>query len=125
MGLGNFDQVRKKGTSAKGLVMEWLKIFGNPEEARKRIPEGKTQLLIVRGKRICLARSNDHFYAVQNSCPHNGGSLSEGTVNYIGEIVCPWHGYRYSLRTGVCAQQAPDVETFPVREDDQGLFIGT
>lgn len=32
-------------------------------------------------------------------CPHMGGPLEAGTSD--GEtIVCPWHGYRFSLITG-------------------------
>lgn len=103
--------------------MEWIKIFPSVEEARQRVGPGKTQLLIVNGQRLCLARYEDRFFVVSNRCPHNGASLSDGTINYLGEVVCPLHGYRFNLRTGFCAGGADDVETYPVRADDEGLFI--
>ena len=58
----------------------------------------------------CLAIESDGFgvalfnvdgviYALENTCPHAGGPLGEGTLH--GEIVeCPWHGWRFNVRTG-------------------------
>lgn len=105
--------------------MEWIKIFGSDEEARRKIREGSTQLLIIHGKRICLARHADTFHAVQDRCTHNGESLSRGIVNFAGEIICPWHNYRFDLKSGkACDSDAHDLETFPVRSDNTGFFIG-
>lgn len=105
--------------------MEWIKIFGSYEEARSRIPEDSTQLVIVRGKRICLARHAGVFFAVQDRCTHNGESLSTGKVNFAGEIICPWHSYRFDLRSGkACDSDARDLETYPVKSDNTGFFIG-
>ena len=104
--------------------MEWLKIFESEEIARNKIHEHKTQLLIVNGKRICLARHNGQFYAVQDSCSHNGESLSKGRVNYLGEIICPWHNYRFQLESGrACDSSCSDLLTYAIKSDDSGFFI--
>ncbi len=105
--------------------MEWLKIFESEEEARKRIKENVPQLLIVKNKRICLALHQGVFYAVQDACSHNGESLSKGTVNYLGEIICPWHNYRFELNSGrACDSSCRDLTTYAVRSDPSGFFIG-
>ncbi|WP_333819765.1 Rieske (2Fe-2S) protein [Ohtaekwangia sp.] len=105
--------------------MEWIKIFASDTEARGRIQSGKPQLLVIHGKRICLVLHEGNFRAVQDSCTHNGGSLSQGHVNYLGEIVCPWHGYRFDLRSGrACDSSSHDLKTYPVKSDDSGFFIG-
>jgi nitrite reductase/ring-hydroxylating ferredoxin subunit len=39
------------------------------------------------------------FSAVQSFCPHLAGPLFQGTRS-DGEITCPWHRWRFSLRTG-------------------------
>ena len=105
--------------------MEWLKIFENEAEARRRISEHKPQLLIVRDKRICLARHNDTFYAVQDSCTHHGESLSKGHVNHLGEIICPWHNYRFQLNTGRPTDSScPALRTYDIKCTDSGFFIG-
>jgi nitrite reductase/ring-hydroxylating ferredoxin subunit len=105
--------------------MEWIKIFGSDAEAKTRVPDNSTQLLIIGGKRVCLARHNDEFYAVQDRCTHNGESLSKGKINFAGEVICPWHGYRFDLRSGrACDSSSDDLETYPIKADNTGFFIG-
>ncbi len=88
------------------------------------IPD-KPQLVILHGVRICLVLHDDRFFAVQDRCTHNSDSLSRGRVNFQGEVICPWHGYRFSLRTGQsCDSSCRDLATYPVRSDDTGFYIG-
>jgi nitrite reductase/ring-hydroxylating ferredoxin subunit len=105
--------------------MEWIRVFENEAEARQRIQSAKPQLLILNGKRICLSLFEDHFYAIQDSCPHNGESLSKGRINYLGEIICPWHGYRFDLQTGMARDSScSDLHLFPVKIDQSGFYVG-
>jgi nitrite reductase/ring-hydroxylating ferredoxin subunit len=105
--------------------MEWIKIFTTKIEARNRLQENKPQLLVVHGKRICLVLHDDHAYAVEDKCPHNGESLSKGSINNWGEIICPWHGYRYGLKSGrEASERCRDLETYPIKEDETGFYIG-
>ena len=105
--------------------MEWIKIFSGAAEARTRLVPGKPQLLMVGKTRICLAFVNGDFRAVQDACTHNGDSLSKGTINYLGEIICPWHNYRFDLATGkACDSSCADLRTFPIKLDESGFFIG-
>ena len=75
--------------------MQWVRIFESLDVAKDRIKENSPQLVILGERRICLVRHDDKFNAVQDSCSHNGESLSKGTVNYLGEVICPWHNYRF------------------------------
>jgi len=93
-------------------------------EAASRLADGKPQLLLLRGRRICLIRSGDEIFAIQDSCTHSGEPLSKGSTNYLGEVVCPGHGYCFSPKTGREAQErSSDLETFPVRADDSGVYV--
>jgi nitrite reductase/ring-hydroxylating ferredoxin subunit len=105
--------------------MKWMKVFSSKQEALQRMTQNKPQLVIIDGKRICLVRRENEFFAIQDSCTHNGDSLSKGKVNFLGEIVCPWHHYRFDLRSGrACDSSCADLESFHVRLGDDGLFIG-
>ena len=105
--------------------MEWLKIFGSEEEARTKMKENIPQLVIAKNKRVCLALHDGMFYAVQDSCTHNGESLSKGKVNYLGEIICPWHNYRFQLNSGTaCDSSCHDLVTYPIKSDQSGFYIG-
>ncbi len=86
---------------------------------------GQPRLLIVQGKRICIVRRENALYAVEDKCPHNGESLSKGTVNYLGEIICPWHGQRFSLKTGREGEErSRDLVIYPVKQEEEAVYIG-
>jgi nitrite reductase/ring-hydroxylating ferredoxin subunit len=57
------------------------------------------------------------------SCPHLGGPLDDALVE-DGCVTCPWHGYRFDVRTGRCLSgQAFTLKTAcrgsaPSRESD-------
>jgi len=48
---------------------------------------------------VAVFRVGDEVFAVDNSCPHQGGSLGLGVV-LDGEVTCPWHGLHFCLSTG-------------------------
>lgn len=43
----------------------------------------------------------DEIIVLENACPHASGNLSGGEVDG-NEVSCPWHHWRFDLRTGVC-----------------------
>lgn len=60
---------------------------------------GQAKCYEVAGKRIALFNVGGTFYAVDDTCPHRGGPLSEGEIEGK-EITCPWHGATFDLVTG-------------------------
>jgi nitrite reductase/ring-hydroxylating ferredoxin subunit len=105
--------------------MEWIKVFSSGGEMHERLKEGTPQQLIVNGQSICLVLIKGELLAVENKCPHNGESLSKGTINYLGEVVCPWHGYRFNLKNGREGnERCRDLEVYPTKENVEGVFVG-
>ena len=105
--------------------MDWIQIFPSAAKARVLLVENKPQLVIVHGKRICLVLRDGRFYAIQDACSHSSESLSKGAINYLGEVICPGHGYCFSLKTGrESAERSRDLDTYPVKEDETGFYIG-
>ena len=116
---------RKKVTFAKGIFMQWVKIFSDEHEAMVRIIRNHPQLVIIGTARICLVNTIHGFYAVQDSCTHSGASLSKGTINYLGEIICPLHNYCFDLQSGrESSSRSYDLKTFPIKIDKTGFYIG-
>jgi nitrite reductase/ring-hydroxylating ferredoxin subunit len=102
----------------------WIKIFNSESEALQRIKPDTPQLVIIGSTRVCLVLHDGKFSAVQDACSHNGQSLSKGTVNYLGEIVCPWHGYRFELKSGKpCDSSSSDLITYSVKIDHTGFYL--
>jgi len=73
------------------------------------------------GSRVAVYQFRGKYYAYANQCPHQAGPACEGIVignseaeilgggrvrEYSSEdnmnIVCPWHGVEFDLKTGVC-----------------------
>ena len=108
-----------------GEKVKWFKVFNSLQEAEKTIPLFKSVTLDVNNQLVCLSRLPDGFYAVQDKCPHLGASLSAGKCNALGEIVCPWHSYRFNLKRGdETTGQNLVLEIFKVELRKDGLYVG-
>lgn len=60
---------------------------------------GKMRTVEVNGQRLILIEINKEFYALDARCPHRNGPLDRGHL-YGSIIECPWHYYRYDVKTG-------------------------
>ncbi len=93
-----------------------------PEEPRwttvaraRELAPGQRKLVQVAGKWIALFHLVEGWFAIDNACPHAGGSLFEGTLKDT-VVTCPWHFWPFDLRTGrnpVITSLRTDI--FPVR----------
>ncbi len=63
------------------------------------LPEGQPRLAEVNGERFVLIRHGGAIHALAETCSHQGGPLSEGTMK-DGGIVCPWHSSRFNVEDG-------------------------
>lgn len=75
-----------------------------PEEFTRVMPEADLRedtphRATVGETAIMLVRHGGRVYAMAERCAHQGGPLSEGTLEG-GTIVCPWHGSRFALDNG-------------------------
>jgi len=59
------------------------------------------RMVTVKGKELAVFLIDGKVVAVDAACPHEGGPLHEGAID-AGCVVCPWHGFRFELRTGRC-----------------------
>jgi nitrite reductase/ring-hydroxylating ferredoxin subunit len=79
------------------------------------IPPGGRKLFEVNGRAVVVFNLGGEFFALNNRCPHRGGSLAHGKVTGLiessepgeyrysrrGEIIrCPWHSWEFDIRTG-------------------------
>jgi nitrite reductase (NADH) small subunit/3-phenylpropionate/trans-cinnamate dioxygenase ferredoxin subunit len=87
------------------------------------LPPGTIQEFQIGGKVIAVANVGGKFYAINNTCLHEGGPLGEGSLE--GKIVtCPWHGWDYDVSTGK-ALQNPSVGVACYRTEvrEQDVFV--
>lgn len=98
----------------------------------------------VAGIEIGILRHDGEYYAFENVCAHQGGPVCDGVVlpkvelmlapdqtqhgQQFSEVdihlVCPWHGWEYNIRTGVCAADPRHaLQVFHVFARDGHVFL--
>jgi nitrite reductase/ring-hydroxylating ferredoxin subunit len=71
---------------------------------------------------VVVRAGTGEVFAIARACPHEGYPLEEGSV--IGEtITCPWHGWRFDLRSGACLTAGEDTQMFPVSLDGDDVLV--
>ena len=60
------------------------------------LPEGRGRRVCKVGLDLALFRIGDEVYAIEDSCPHAGASLSNGKLEGR-RVACPAHGLKFDL----------------------------
>ncbi|MDH3745914.1 MAG: thiamine pyrophosphate-binding protein, partial [Acidobacteriota bacterium] len=96
----------------------WLKVLEPGELA-----EGRVKPVTCGHTTLCMTAHEGRVGALDNRCPHQGGPLGEGSIEN-GLLRCPWHGWDYDPLTGKAPGFDDGVETFPVEEREDGVYVG-
>jgi 3-phenylpropionate/trans-cinnamate dioxygenase ferredoxin subunit len=79
------------------------------------IPAGSVKVVVVGDKRVALCNVDGQFFAIDDLCTHDGGSLDQGELD--GDVIeCPRHGARFDVRTGkvLALPAVKALNTYPV-----------
>lgn len=105
--------------------IRWYKVYMDLKEAEQMVPLYKTDTVAAGSKKICIARTEQGFFAVGDRCPHNGFSLGKGWCTPEQTVVCPLHRYAFDLKTGRAKTGLADyVYTYPVEIREDGFYVG-
>ena len=69
------------------------------------VPIGKMIKVKANGRVILITNVDGGYYALNNKCPHLGGSLADGTLEN-GVVTCPRHGSQYEVKSGTAVGKA-------------------
>lgn len=100
-------------------VDSWIDV-GSCEELSQR----PLRQLLVGSTRIALTYLNGQFGAISGVCNHAGGPLGKGELR--GDyVVCPWHYWKFHLRTGEGEPGYEDdrVPTHDVRVENGRVLV--
>jgi nitrite reductase/ring-hydroxylating ferredoxin subunit len=77
--------------------------------------EDQGKCVQIDGYELAVYLHEGQVYVFDNTCPHAGGPLAEGTIE-DGYCVCPWHSWSFQLGSGQL-RDAPGVtiNTYPTR----------
>ena len=107
--------------------------------------EDKSKKVVsVRDEEVGVFRLGEEFFAWRNICPHQGGPICQGRIfslvleNIDGRmeshgriydndkinIVCPWHGLEFDIRTGKHpGNPSIGLDPVSVQVDGEAVYI--
>ena len=105
-------------------MLNKYKIFQSEEELNTTISVGDIYTLKINDLSIAVTQTKSGFFAFKDECPHNRVKLSNGKCNFIDEIVCPWHNYRFDLKTGMeSSSHGLYLKTYPIEITNEGVYL--
>lgn len=81
----------------------------------KDLGPGQAAAFDVEGQRVAVFNVGGTLYALDDTCPHAGGPLSEGLIEG-NKVTCPWHGADFDLCSGavLCPPAFDGVKSYKV-----------
>jgi nitrite reductase/ring-hydroxylating ferredoxin subunit len=79
------------------------------------------KMVKVDGHRVCLVRTSDGIFALDQACPHEGYGLTTGQLD--GDVItCAWHNWKFRVSDGRCLLGEEDVRTHRVDVAPDGML---
>lgn len=92
---------------------------GDPIAHLDDLEVGTTRMARAGGRRVCLVRTDDGVFAVDQACPHEGYGMTQGDLE--GDVLtCAWHNWKFRVTDGVCLLGEEGIRTYPVTVDQAG-----
>ena len=111
----------------------------------RELADGDYRVVAVGALEVGIFRLGDRIVAYENRCPHYGGPVCQGRLFHRVEetvmpdqtsrglrftndmhVVCPWHGYEFSLETGRHpGDPRVRLRPIPVRVTGDAIYIDT
>ena len=88
------------------------------------VPAQEGRVITVHGRPIALFRASSGWFALDNTCTHQGGPLASGLLSEES-VACPLHERRFELSTGRAVDHdCGAVASYPVEVRDGAVFLG-
>lgn len=108
------------------------------------LAEGSRKVIADSGVEIGVFRLDGDVLAWRNQCPHQGGPICQGRlmkrvverldderrslgIHYVDgslNVVCPWHGWEFDVRSGQhVGLERVRLASVPVRQRDGSVYV--
>ncbi len=94
-----------------------------PVAKLSEIAPGTATTVTLDGREIALFNVGGVVYALDNTCPHQGGPLAEGWIEGT-MVTCPWHAWCFNLTDGkMTLGDFGSVDAFEVRVEGETVNL--
>lgn len=96
-----------------------------PVATLDELPPGGRKTVVAGEREIALFNIAGTIYAIDATCPHQGGPLGEGWLEGT-LLTCPLHAWCFDLRSGEnVLGDYSTIETFDVHVDGNAISISS
>lgn len=73
---------------------------------------------------LAIIKVNDHIFAIENKCPHQGLSLENGIIDEEQcTLTCNWHHWQFNLLNGEALEGGANISTFKTKVENEYIWI--
>jgi nitrite reductase/ring-hydroxylating ferredoxin subunit len=83
---------------------------------------GRPRTVVIDGTEVAVFNVGGTFYALEDSCPHQGAPLSDGWIEGT-TVTCPWHAWCFNLTDGKMTVGFDGVDTFDVKVENGTIWV--
>lgn len=87
------------------------------------LPPGACKEVRVGERALALCNAGGEVHAIDNTCPHRGGPLGQGTLHET-LVICPWHNWAFDVTTGISPDN-PELRTghYETKVEDGRILV--
>ena len=104
-----------------GRKIKWHHLFESTEALEAVFHGRSTCIHTSLFGSVLLVKTQGNYYAFKPVCPHQNKPLTACSIEE-DHVVCPFHHYRFSLKTG--RGHGMYLEQYALRIDEKGVFLG-
>ena len=87
------------------------------------VAPGTGKAVVVGDREVAVFNVGGTFYALDNTCPHQGGPLADGWIEHA-QVTCPWHAWTFNLADGsMTLGDFACVDAFDVRIQGGAVLV--
>ena len=89
------------------------------------ITPGNLTKISTDGKDILIGNVDGNYFALDDTCPHAGASLSEGKLEGC-TVICGWHGAQFDCNSGKLVKfpaKISDLKSYNVFVESDDLYV--
>ena len=99
-------------------------IFESREAFVSALEEKAIKKLVVADSSLNILRIDDRAFVFESNCPHQGYPLHDSVITPTIDIVCPFHNYRFDLKTGNEYQgRCRPLKVYPTQWNEKGQLV--
>ena len=91
------------------------------------IISGQMKKISIDENEIVIININGDYFAIDDTCTHAGGSISEGKLD-DSTIICDWHGAQFDCKNGKLLKfpaKINDLKSYKIVIESDKIFVET